>query len=158
MEHYLYFIYVQIQKLTGVVAPLVTLTPQQRAEMERRKQFWARGRTATATAGAASPQASTSSQNTKTNSGNNWEAVKFTKDSGGTATASKFLRLMGAADAAADNAAADDDVDANDDEIVRRNQMFSTMERQFDAARAVTHKKKGQGFGSGAPKSTKKYF
>lgn len=128
-----------------MVAPLVTLTVKQREEMERRKQFWTRGRSTTAIV------------QPTTSSGNNWESVQFTKNSGGTATASKFLRLMGAKDVEPISESADGNVDDND-EIVRRNQMFSTMERQFETARAVTHKKKGQGFGCGAPKSTKKYF
>lgn len=86
---------------------------------------------------------------------NSWETVQFSNDTNG-AVASKFLRLMGMKNTQPVKQSADSN--ANAATIEKRDQMFNTMERQFETARQVTHKMRGKGLGSGGPVAQKKYF
>lgn len=136
----------QTTPIRSLEKPLVTLTKQQREALEKRKLIWTKKRDNTKIARTAVVTPSTS---------NSWETVQFSQDAGGE-VASKFLRLMGAKDVQPVAVVGGADVDQ--EAVEKRSQMFSTMERQFETALKTTHKKKGQGLGSGAPVATKKYF
>lgn len=138
--------FIQTTPIRSLEKPLVTLTKQQREALEKRKLIWTKNRDNTKIVPARTVTPTTS---------NSWETVQFSQDTGGV-VASKFLRLMGAKDVQPVAAVFGADVDQ--EAVEKRSQMFSTMERQFDTALKTTHKKKGQGLGSGGPVATKKYF
>lgn len=144
----LWFFFIQTTPKNSLEKPLVTLTKQQREALEKRKLIWTKKRDNTkivlAPTAVVTPTTS-----------NSWETVQFSQDDGGV-VASKFLRLMGAKDV--QPAAAVDGAVVDQEAVEKRSQMFSTMERQFETALKTTHKKKGQGLGSGGPVATKKYF
>lgn len=133
--------------------------------MAKRKLLWggaAARKEAADAAAAAEAAAAKAAAAAPQKTANSWEKVEFAQDDSGT-QASKFLRLMGmknagnvvkAAAAATDDTAAETDSSA----IAKRAQMFSNMERQYEAARKVTHNAKGKGFGSAGPTAQKKYF
>lgn len=77
---------------------------------------------------------------------NKWEAAKFSQDSDGK-MASKFLRLMGMKNAPPTAASASDDGDSG---VEKREQMFSSMEQQYEIARQATHTMRGMGLGFGS--------
>lgn len=84
---------------------------------------------------------------------NKWESAKFSQDQDGK-VASKFLRLMGMKNVptSAGETSGDDHPDsANevDATIKKREQMFSSMEHQYEVARQATHTMRGMGFGFG---------
>lgn len=60
--------------------------------------------------------------------------------------ASKFLRLMGIKDAPK----AVVEADGQSDVIQQQNEMFTTMQHQYDVARQVTHTMRGMGLGFGS--------
>lgn len=77
---------------------------------------------------------------------NKWEAAKFSQDSDGK-VASKFLRLMGMKNAPPTAPTAPENEDAS---VQKREQMFSSMEQQYEIARQVTHTMRGVGLGFGS--------
>lgn len=78
---------------------------------------------------------------------NKWEAAKFSQDSDGK-MASKFLRLMGMKNVASTAApSAAEDIDSS---VEKREQMFSSMEQQYEIARQATHTMRGMGLGFGS--------
>lgn len=146
---FVFFYFMQTTPIRSLEKPLVTLTKQQREALEKRKLMWTKKRDNTKIVTV--PTAVV----TPTTTSNSWETVQFSQDTGGV-VASKFLRLMGAKDVQPVAAVVGADVDP--EAVEKRSQMFSTMERQFETALKTTHKKKGQGLGSGGPVATKKYF
>lgn len=74
---------------------------------------------------------------------NKWEAAKFSQDSDGK-VASKFLRLMGMKNAPATATTPDDS------SVEKREEMFTSMEHQYEIARQATHTMRGMGFGFGS--------
>lgn len=79
---------------------------------------------------------------------NKWETAKFSHDSDGK-MASKFLRLMGMKGETAAKAAAGSSEDDTDTNVQKRQEMFSSMEQQYEVARAATHTMRGMGLGFG---------
>lgn len=84
-----------------------------------------------------------------------WEQAKFSQDKDGK-VASKFLRLMGVKDGqktAGDTAAAPGTSGSSSggtgsgDSIKKQEELFSTMEQQYEVARQVTHTMRGVGLG-----------
>lgn len=83
-----------------------------------------------------------------------WEQAKFSQDKDGK-MASKFLRLMGVKDAhkppAGDEAKPSS---TSGDSIKKQEELFSTMEQQYEVARQVTHTMRGVGLGFGSQPRT----
>lgn len=98
-------------------------------QMQKKKLIWG--------AKKAAPEVSTN---------NKWEAAKFSQDTDGK-VASKFLRLMGMKNATPTAAAAPENDDTS---VQKREQMFSSMEQQYEIARQVTHTMRGVGLGFGS--------
>lgn len=84
-----------------------------------------------------------------------WEQAKFSQDKDGK-MASKFLRLMGVKDghkpAPADEAKPGPS--GTGDSIKKQEELFSTMEQQYEVARQVTHTMRGVGLGFGSQPRT----
>lgn len=87
-----------------------------------------------------------------------WEQAKFSQDKDGK-MASKFLRLMGVKDAHKTGPA--DEVKpgtsaggGSGDSINKQEELFSTMEQQYEVARQVTHTMRGVGLGFGSQPRT----
>lgn len=102
-------------------------------QMQKKKLIWGAKKTA-------GPEVSTN---------NKWEAAKFSQDSDGK-VASKFLRLMGMKNAPPSAAPTAPEHDADDSSVQKREQMFSSMEQQYEIARQVTHTMRGVGLGFGS--------
>lgn len=98
-------------------------------QMQKKKMIWGAKKTTTET----------------TTTNNKWEAAKFSQDSDGK-VASKFLRLMGMKNAPTAAATSDD----GDSGVEKREQMFSSMEQQYEVARQATHTMRGMGLGFGS--------
>lgn len=98
-------------------------------QMQKKKLIWG--------AKKAGPEVSTN---------NKWEAAKFSQDSDGKVQ-SKFLRLMGMKGAPPAPPAAPE---TEDPSVQKREQMFSSMEQQYEIARQVTHTMRGVGLGFGS--------
>ncbi|GAB0099228.1 hypothetical protein DMENIID0001_150760 [Sergentomyia squamirostris] len=74
-----------------------------------------------------------------------WETAKFSQDQDGK-VASKFMRLMGIKDppkAAGSTSSSSSGVDL----VKKQEELFSTMEQQYEVARQVTHTMRGVGLG-----------
>lgn len=81
---------------------------------------------------------------------NKWEQARFSQDNDGK-MASKFLRLMGMKNAPATAATSSDAASTDEDTgVKKREQMFSSMEQQYEVARAATHTMRGMGLGFGS--------
>lgn len=101
-------------------------------QMQKKKLIWG--------AKKAGPEVSTN---------NKWEAAKFSQDNDGK-VASKFLRLMGMKNAPATAAPGETAPENDDASVQKREQMFSSMEQQYEIARQVTHTMRGVGLGFGS--------
>ncbi|XP_055640769.1 arginine/serine-rich coiled-coil protein 2-like isoform X2 [Toxorhynchites rutilus septentrionalis] len=75
-----------------------------------------------------------------------WEQAKFSQDKDGK-MASKFLRLMGVKDGQKSEGSAAKPGSSSGDSINRQEELFSTMEQQYEVARQVTHTMRGVGLG-----------
>ncbi|XP_055302030.1 arginine/serine-rich coiled-coil protein 2 isoform X2 [Sitodiplosis mosellana] len=95
-------------------------------QMQKKKLIWGAKKTTTETA----------------TTNNKWEAAKFSQDSDGK-VASKFLRLMGMKNAPVT-------ATTDHDGVEKREQMFSSMEQQYEIARQATHTMRGMGLGFGS--------
>lgn len=102
-------------------------------QMQKKKLIWGAKKV---------PEAEASTTNNK------WEAAKFSQDSDGK-MASKFLRLMGMKNAPV-TATAAAPAEIEDPSVQKREQMFSTMEQQYEIARQATHTMRGMGLGFGS--------
>lgn len=98
-------------------------------QMQKKKMIWGTKKTTT-----------------ETTTNNKWEAAKFSQDSDGK-MASKFLRLMGMKNAPATETATTDDAETG---VQKREQMFTSMEKQYEIARQATHTMRGMGLGFGS--------
>lgn len=96
-------------------------------------------------------------QSDKVTTTNKWETAKFSQDNDGK-MASKFLRLMGMKGASATQAApsatksddSSEDTATVDPTVRKRQEMFSSMEQQYEVARQATHTMRGMGLGFGS--------
>lgn len=86
-----------------------------------------------------------------------WEQAKFSQDKDGK-VASKFLRLMGVKDGhkpgAGDETPKPAASTSGDNSIKKQEELFSTMEQQYEVARQVTHTMRGVGLGFGSQPRT----
>lgn len=111
----------------------VLTNPRYTEQMQKKKLIWGAKK-------AAVPEATTN---------NKWEAAKFSQDQDGK-VASKFLRLMGMKNATATTTAATTSPESDESSVQKREQMFSTMEQQYEIARQATHTMRGMGLGFGS--------
>lgn len=114
--------------LSNFTSPVLT-NARYTEQMQKKKLIWGAKKT-------------TPTETVTTN--NKWEAAKFSQDSDGK-MASKFLRLMGMKNAPATANASDD----NDTSVEKREEMFTSMEHQYEVARQATHTMRGMGLGFG---------
>lgn len=77
---------------------------------------------------------------------NKWEQAKFSQDKDGKVQ-SKFLRLMGVKDGHKTGGDAEKPSSSSGDSINKQEELFSTMEQQYEVARQVTHTMRGVGLG-----------
>lgn len=133
-----------VMDLKNFTAPIL-VSARYTEQMQKRKLLWSNKKlggtpeTATVAADVKPPPPPTTT--------NKWEMTKFSQDSDGK-VASKFLRLMGMKDAPKP-------IETNDnssapDVIKKQNEMFTTMEHQYEVARQVTHTMRGMGLGFGS--------
>lgn len=120
--------------LVNFTSPLLS-SARYTEQLQKKKLIWGAKKTAEPTA-------------TTTTTTNKWETAKFSQDSDGK-MASKFLRLMGAKNVSKseDEGSADTTADTG---IQKREEMFSSMEHQYEVARQATHTMRGMGLGFGS--------
>lgn len=126
--------------MANFTAPIL-ISPRYTEQMQKRKLLWS-GKKSVATSSATSDAEKITVPVSTTNK---WEQTKFSQDTDGK-VASKFLRLMGIKDAPKAVA----DADGQSDVIQQQNEMFTTMQHQYDVARQVTHTMRGMGLGFGS--------
>lgn len=123
----------------------VLVNPRYTEQMQKKKLIWGAKK-------AAAEQAE------KVTTTNKWETAKFSQDNDGK-MASKFLRLMGmkgSAAAPATSAPATKSDDSSEDtasvdpSVKKRQEMFTSMEQQYEVARQATHTMRGMGLGFGS--------
>lgn len=124
----------------------VLVNPRYTEQMQKKKLIWGAKKAA-------------AEQSDKVTTTNKWETAKFSQDNDGK-MASKFLRLMGMKGAAAttppSSSAATKSDDSSEDtctvdpSVKKRQEMFSTMEQQYEVARQATHTMRGMGLGFGS--------
>lgn len=88
----------------------------------------------------------------KTTTNNKWETARFSQDTDGK-VASKFLRLMGmktTPNISHSESDGDESTPTVDQSVQKREEMFSSMEQQYEVARQVTHTMRGMGLGFGS--------
>lgn len=118
--------------LSNFTSPVLT-NARYTEQMQKKKLIWG------------AKKAATVAEAPATN--NKWEAAKFSQDSDGK-MASKFLRLMGMKNVpSTTSSASEEDVETS---VQKREQMFSTMEQQYEIARQATHTMRGMGLGFGS--------
>lgn len=126
--------------MANFTAPIL-ISPRYTEQMQKRKLLWSSKKSvagSSVTRDAEKPVAPVTTTN-------KWEQTKFSQDTDGK-VASKFLRLMGIKDAKKAVAEAD----GQSDVIQQQNEMFTTMQHQYDVARQVTHTMRGMGLGFGS--------
>lgn len=126
--------------MANFTAPIL-ISPRYTEQMQKRKLLWSSKKSA---AGSSAPNDAEKPTAPITTT-NKWEQTKFSQDTDGK-VASKFLRLMGIKDAQKAVAEAD----GKSDVIQQQNEMFTTMQHQYDVARQVTHTMRGMGLGFGS--------
>lgn len=119
------------QQLTGVTLPKyynpAAVNPLKYAEqMQKRKLLWQ----------------SAQKKEVTTPSMNNWEHTTFAQDQDGK-MAAKFKKLMGIKTEAEEKAAASND----DDQLRKQEELFRTLDQQYETARMSTHSFRGVGLG-----------
>lgn len=129
--------------LSNFTSP-VLVNPRYTEQMQKKKLIWGSKKVQ-------SQQNNGSSNIALPVTNNKWEKAKFSQDSDGK-VASKFLRLMGVKNAEAvtktvESNADDSDADPN---VKKREEMFSSMEQQYEMARHATHTMRGVGLGFGS--------
>lgn len=72
---------------------------------------------------------------------NNWETTTFAQDQDGK-MAAKFKKLMGIKGESEDKVAA-----VNEDQLRKQEELFRTLDHQYEAARMSTHSFRGVGLG-----------
>lgn len=128
--------------LSNFTSP-VLVNPRYTEQMQKKKLIWGSKKTQSEANG----NATTGMPMTN----NKWETAKFSQDTDGK-VASKFLRLMGVKNAEAVTKSIDTNaVEASDDtNIKKREEMFTSMEQQYEMARQATHTMRGVGLGFGS--------
>ncbi|XP_071447817.1 arginine/serine-rich coiled-coil protein 2-like isoform X4 [Hetaerina americana] len=138
----------QVHNTTGIQFPSyynpAAMNPMKYAEqMQKRKKLWG-GNKDTAKESSTSGSAGGST--------NNWESTTFAQDQDGKLSA-KFKRLMGIKTPGTTNTAPaqpEGTTSTSEDVIKKQEELFSTMERQYEAARLATHTLRGVGLGFGS--------
>lgn len=153
-----------LQSLTNFTAPSILASARYTEQMQQRKQLWSHKKTTplglTQSTATAAPSSSTAAPSASVAAPppplttNKWEETRFSQDNDGK-VASKFLRLMGMKDVPTkSDAAGATDRDAKSasgtDPLSKQNEMFHTMEHQYEVARQVTHTMRGMGLGFGS--------
>ncbi|XP_025834861.1 uncharacterized protein ZC262.2 isoform X2 [Agrilus planipennis] len=115
-------------------------------QIQRRKLLWQKNKDSEIIEPTAGPvnkptASSTTSSNPKT--GKLWETTTFAQDQDGK-VANKFKRLMGIRDNTADG------IKPTSELIKKQEEMFSSMEAQYEVARTATHTMRGVGLGFGS--------
>lgn len=99
-------------------------------QMKKRKQLWSNKKTEQDAA--------------------KWESAKFSQDQDGK-VANKFMRLMGIKDPPPVKATEETPGNTSVPDLTKKQEeLFSTMEQQYEVARQVTHTMRGVGFGFGS--------
>lgn len=152
-----------ISSLTNFTTPSILASARYTEQMQKRKLLWgnkktpaaASGTNANGSADSTAAGASTAAPVAQPLTNNKWEETRFSQDTDGK-VASKFLRLMGMKDAtpkpsevAAGAASSAGGSSSAPDTISKQNELFSTMEHQYEVARQVTHTMRGMGLGFG---------
>ncbi|XP_014256396.1 serine/arginine repetitive matrix protein 2-like isoform X2 [Cimex lectularius] len=107
-------------------------------QIAKRKLLWSRNQT--------KGNAPCKSHNKDTNNQNQWKDARFLHDQDGKLTA-KFHRLMGMKSAGEGSSTSSDNTRKDTFAIKKQEELFSTMEMQYEAARNATHKQRGVGLG-----------
>ncbi|XP_022906331.1 uncharacterized protein ZC262.2 isoform X2 [Onthophagus taurus] len=116
------------------------ITGRFRDQIERRKLLWQKkDQNQEKPIPAASSSSSSSSTSTKV-----WQTTTFAQDTDGK-VASKFKRLMGIKEQQADQGK-----NPGENVMKRQEEMFSSMEQQYEVARTATHTMRGVGLGFGS--------
>ena len=128
--------------IANFTAPIL-VSQRYTEQMQKRKLLWSNKKIAvTASVPTSTPPTTT----------NKWETAKFSQDTDGKVQ-SKFLRLMVMKDAPPTNkqlGSAEQEPNSGPPDMVKKqNEMFSTMENQYEVARQVTHTMRGMGLGFG---------
>lgn len=114
-------------------------------QVQKRKLLWGNKKIETP-----KPNNAANDTESKANSSipNNWENAKFSDDK----VASKFMRLMGIKDVQLKQTkeVKDTETHTKTDMIKKQEELFSTMEQQYEVARQVTHTMRGVGLGFGS--------
>lgn len=126
--------------MANFTAPIL-ISPRYTEQMQKRKLLWSSKKSVAGSSAKCDAEKPTAPITTT----NKWEQTKFSQDTDGK-VASKFLRLMGIKDAQKAVAEAD----GKSDVIQQQNEMFTTMQHQYDVARQVTHTMRGMGLGFGS--------
>lgn len=112
------------------------ITGRFKDQIERRKLLWQKK----------DPErrapAATSTTTTTTPAGKVWQTTTFAQDTDGK-VASKFKRLMGIKEST-------DGSKGTTDVLKKQEEMFSSMEQQYEVARTATHTMRGVGLGFGS--------
>lgn len=142
----------QVQKIknsTGIELPKyynpAAMNPLRYAEqIQKRRLLWQKkdGDTSTSTSTSASTTTTVNEQK-KTTMGRVWEQTTFAQDSDGK-VASKFKRLMGIKETPTNSGKDCKDI------LKKQEEMFSSMEQQYEVARTATHTMRGVGLGFGS--------
>lgn len=135
-----------LQSLTNFTTPSILASARYTEQMQKRKQLWSHKKAPVADAAASAAPLTT----------NKWEETRFSQDNDGK-VASKFLRLMGMKDVppktpaatGADHKNPSASAASTSDPLTKQNEMFNTMEHQYEVARQVTHTMRGMGLGFG---------
>lgn len=133
----------QVKTSTGIELPKyynpAAMNPMRYAEqMQKRRLLW--GNKSTIQEGNTEP---------KPASNNKWEGTTFAQDQDGKMTA-KFKRLMGIKDTgqASGTSSSNPQVDSNE-LLKKQEELFNSMEMQYEVARVATHTHRGVGLGFG---------
>lgn len=140
----------QVQKVknsTGIELPKyynpAAMNPARYAEqIQKRRLLWQKKETATPQAQAA-PEPPKETQANRPNLGRIWENTTFAQDTDGK-VASKFKRLMGIKDPGPEASNSKSEI------LKKQEEMFSSMEQQYEVARTATHTMRGVGLGFGS--------
>lgn len=127
--------------LSNFTSP-VLVNPRYTEQMQKKKLIWGSKKTDANNASSVTVLPVTN---------NKWEDAKFSQDNDGK-VASKFLRLMGVKNADAVTKSHETTVSESesDPSVKKRQEMFSSMEQQYEMARQATHTMRGVGLGFGS--------
>nr|SVE80536.1 EOG090X0LFN [Daphnia magna]SVE81104.1 EOG090X0LFN [Daphnia magna] len=140
----------EAQQVTGVTLPSfynpAAVNPMKYAQqIQKRKLLWANKE---------------KNEPPATSTSKIWEATAFTQDQDGKMTA-KFKRLMGIKNDSSDGAAAgpsravdDRQPESATDVLKKQQELFASLDQQYQVARATTHTQRGLGLGFGSTNSS----